>query len=74
MIGLFNLKAFWHKDAINPFVNTVVVVEADKNLSDIIAEEVTKKKRTAEIVIARDLKSVESFDGKDVHQLLDLPF
>lgn len=49
-------------------------MEADKKLTDVIAEEMGRKKSTADIVIARDLKAVKSFGGKDVKQLLDHPF
>ena len=74
MIGIITLNAYWHSMKTDPFVSVAVVVEVDKKLTDVIAEEMGRKKSTADIVIARDLKAVKSFGGKDVKQLLDHQF
>ena len=73
MIGIITFQAYWHKVG-HAIINTVVVVDVDKKLEDIIADELAKKKSTADIVIARDLKSAKSFDGKDVKPLLNHQF
>jgi len=52
MIGLITLYAYWHK-VTNPVINVVVVVDADKKFVDIIADEVTKKRSTADVPCAR---------------------
>ena len=68
------MNAYWHSRNTIPISSTVVVVETDKKLADIIADEFASKKKTASVDIARDLKLAKSFDGKDVKQLLDHPF
>ena len=73
MIGIITFQAYWHKVG-HAIINTVVVVDVDKKLEDIIADELAKKKCTADVVIARDLKSAKSFDGKDVKPLLNHQF
>ena len=66
MIGIITFNAYWHTTKTDPFISVAVVVVEDKKLTEIIAEEVGKKKKAAGLVIARDLKTVKSYDGKDV--------
>ena len=74
MIGIIIFNAYWHNSNTNPVISTAVVVEADAKLADIIANEMTNKKSTADVVVALDLKSAKSFGGTDVKQLLNHPF
>ena len=57
MIGIITFNAYWHMMKTDPFISVAVVVEEDKKLTEIIAEEVGKKKKAAGLVIARDLKT-----------------
>lgn len=43
-------------------------------LTNIIAEEVGKKKTAADLIVSRDLKTMKSYGGKDVQPLLNHPF
>jgi len=49
MIGIITFQAYWHKVGHHPIINTVVVVDVDKKLEDITADELAKTKSTADV-------------------------